>query len=95
MMRQVGQISVGVDNGGTSTNALNNGLLLRKDIHALFDAGLINVDPTFELSVSQDVADEFYRALSGKRLRFTVSPRISTDYLRRRIAEGVSSGLGQ
>src|SRR5690606_37088412 len=31
--------------GGTSTNSLCNGLLLRKDIHALFDGGWLTIGP--------------------------------------------------
>lgn len=58
---------------------LRNGLLLRKDLHALFDAGYLTVTPSFELRVSRRIREEFengrdYYALSGASLRMPAPP---------------------
>ncbi|MCF5092134.1 HNH endonuclease [Stenotrophomonas sp. PA-6-5C] len=70
---------------GTSTNALSNGLLLRKDIHALFDAGLLLVSPNLVITVSTVLSDACYRDLDGRSLRLLVPSRISTAALRSRM----------
>lgn len=41
---------------GTHTNHVTNGLLLRADIHTLFDRGLIRVDRNYRVSASPEVA---------------------------------------
>lgn len=70
---------------GTSTNALSNSLLLRKDIHALFDAGLILVSPSLVISVSTSLSDACYRDLDGRPLRLLAPSKISTTALRSRV----------
>jgi putative restriction endonuclease len=40
-------------------NRLGNGLLLRADVHAMFDDGYLGVDPSFRLRVSPRLRDEF------------------------------------
>ncbi|WP_434988762.1 HNH endonuclease [Xanthomonas melonis] len=70
---------------GTSTNALSNGLLLRKDIHALFDAGLLVVSPSLVISVSSTLSDACYRDLHGRPLRLLAPSKISTNALRSRM----------
>jgi predicted restriction endonuclease len=53
------------------THEVNEGLLLRADIHGLFDVGLVAVHPdTHEVHVSPEL-DGFagYRALRGRRLQ--------------------------
>lgn len=79
---------------GASTNTLGNGLLLRKDIHALFDAGLLTIGPDLIVYVSTGVDDPFYRSLDGKELTLTSPPKISKDALRRRMAGDDSAELG-
>jgi len=55
---------------GPDTNAIKNGILLRADIHTLWDLGLLAVDPnTGEVWVSPDVDDPTYRVLSGQPLK--------------------------
>lgn len=55
---------------GPDTNSISNGLLLRADLHTLWDLGLIAVDLTTQaLWVSPDVNDPTYQALSGTPLR--------------------------
>jgi putative restriction endonuclease len=48
-----------------------NGLLLRRDIHSLFDAGYVTVTPDFRFEVSRHIKEEFangrhYYALHGQ-----------------------------
>jgi len=55
---------------GPDTNAIKNGILLRADIHTLWDLGLLAVDPdTGEVWVSPEVDDPTYRMLSGQPLK--------------------------
>jgi hypothetical protein len=55
---------------GPETNHVTNGLLLRADLHTLFDTGLLAVDPeTRQVLVAQVISDPVYRALHGKPLR--------------------------
>jgi putative restriction endonuclease len=50
-----------------------NGLLMRRDIHSLFDAGYVTVTPELHFEVSRRIREEFdngkhYYALHGKRI---------------------------
>jgi HNH endonuclease len=50
-----------------------NGLLLRRDLHSLFDAGYVTVTPEYRFEVSRRIRDEFengrdYYALHGRRI---------------------------
>lgn len=50
-----------------------NGLLLRRDIHSLFDAGYVTVTPDLNFEVSRRIKEEFdngrhYYALHGKQI---------------------------
>lgn len=67
---------------------LENGLLLRKDLHALFDAGYVTVTPSLELRVSRRIREEFengrdYYALDRHPLRLPLppAPPPSAEYL--------------
>jgi putative restriction endonuclease len=67
---------------------VENGLLLRKDLHTLFDAGYVTVTPELQLRVSGRIREEFengrdYYALQGRdvRLPLTPNPRPSREYL--------------
>jgi predicted restriction endonuclease len=54
---------------GPTTNAVSNGLLLRADIHTLWDLALIAVEPAHQtIWVSPTIGDAEYRALAGKLL---------------------------
>ena len=78
---------------GASTNALSNGLLLRKDIHALFDAGLLTIGPDLVVYVTAGVDDPYYRSLDGKDLTLTAPPKMSKEALRKRLVGHGSSEL--
>ncbi len=67
----------------------SNGILLRKDIHSVFDAGYATFDPDCRFVVSDKVRDVFnngneYRRLHGAHLRLPDNPahRPSKDALR-------------
>ncbi len=54
-------------------NATSNGLLLRSDLHNLFDSGYITISPDYHIEVSKRIREEFhngriYYALHGQRL---------------------------
>ena len=56
------------------THIKSNGILLRKDIHCVFDAGYATVDADYRFVVSRKVKEVFdngeeYRRLHGKKLR--------------------------
>lgn len=55
------------------THLVSNGLLLRSDVHTLFDAGYITITPDYRIEVSGRIKAEFengrdYYALHGKKL---------------------------
>jgi len=50
-------------------HALSNGLLLRADIHRLYDAGYVTVTPDYRFRVSHDLADDFRRRPRIRALR--------------------------
>jgi putative restriction endonuclease len=55
-------------------NRVSNGLLLRSDLHRLFDRGYVTVSPDLEVHVSRRIREEFengrlYYAMDGSMLR--------------------------
>ncbi len=63
---------------GTETNIPSNGLLLRSDIHTLFDLGLLVVDTSdMTVLVSPILAATVYHSLAGKSLRVPKDPRLA------------------
>lgn len=57
--------------GVSGTHSPTNGILLRKDIHTLFDLGYITVTPDYKVEVSNRIKQEFdngaeYYAMHGK-----------------------------
>lgn len=58
---------------------LDNGLLLRSDIHTLFDRGYVGVTPDYRIRVSRRLKDDFnngehYYALRGREIRLPRAP---------------------
>lgn len=53
---------------GLETNDVRNGLLLRADIHTLFDLGLITIDADNRVTVAKTLADSDYSAFHGQAL---------------------------
>lgn len=54
---------------GPHTNRVDNGLLLRADIHTLFDKGLIWIDDNLHIQISERLHGSEYNCLAGKALR--------------------------
>ena len=61
--------------GGQETNHIQNGLLLRCDLHTLFDLGKIGIDPkSRRVVISDDLLKTSYAKLKGKKLRLPLNP---------------------
>jgi predicted restriction endonuclease len=68
---------------GVDDNALNNGLLLRRDIHALFDAHLITLsEDGGNVDISPTLQDPQYAFLRGAALRPPISSLLDTEKIR-------------
>lgn len=80
----------------TGLNRSENGILLRSDLHSLFDDGLLRIDPsTFTVVLHPSLADTPYWSLNGAPLR----PRLngsepSREYLRQRWSMPLSGNAG-
>lgn len=62
---------------GKKSQLVNNGLLLRADIHLLYDAQLLSVEPESHLvHVSDKVHEKLYRDLEGERIRIPKDKRL-------------------
>ncbi len=62
----------------------HNGLLLRRDIHRLFDTGYVTVTPDFKFEVSHRIREEFengrdYYNLNGRRIYVPKQPDLRPD----------------
>lgn len=58
---------------GVASNHVQNGLILRTDLHRLYDGGYVTVTPDFRLEVSHRLKDEFdnghtYYEMAGTKL---------------------------
>jgi putative restriction endonuclease len=65
--------------GEGGEHRIDNGLLLRRDLHALFDRGYLTVSPEMDVVVSKRLKDEFhngeeYLAMTGRRLLTPARP---------------------
>jgi hypothetical protein len=59
--------------GGGHTNIVTNGLLLRADLHTLFDLHLLSIEPaTRTVRLSHDLRNSEYACIEGVRLRAPV-----------------------
>lgn len=64
--------------GGPSTNLVSNGLLLRTDLHNLFDLALLGIEPhSYKVRFSPLVDESQYLQFEGKQLRV---PHNRVDY---------------
>jgi hypothetical protein len=60
---------------GPETNDVRNGLLLRADLHTLYDRMLIAIDPaTHEVSIAPELRESEYASLEGRLLRLPKHP---------------------
>jgi hypothetical protein len=62
---------------GDLTNQIGNGLLLRADIHTLFDLYLITVNPdTMQIRIAPELIDTTYDELEGRHLELPLNPTL-------------------
>lgn len=54
---------------GPASNIMPNGLLLRGDLHNLFDSGLLWIDRNLRVRVAPELGDTEYGSLDGRPLR--------------------------
>ncbi|KXP14492.1 HNH endonuclease [Tsukamurella pseudospumae] len=59
---------------GSQSNHVTNGILLRADVHTLFDGFQLAVDASYRIHVGPGVHDDHYRALDGTRMRLPSDP---------------------
>lgn len=65
---------------GRHTHHPSNGLLLRADLHGLFDLGKLAVDTRqMTVLVASDLLDSNYRLLAGRPLRLPQNPELRPD----------------
>lgn len=61
-------------NGDPVRDRTDNGLLLRRDLHSMFDAMLWSIDPTTnKVRLARRLEDKSYRALDGKMIEHQVN----------------------
>ncbi len=54
---------------GAHSHHPQNGLLLRGDLHTLFDLGLLAIDADYRVALAPRIgASELYRALAGRKI---------------------------
>jgi putative restriction endonuclease len=66
------------------THEASNGVLMRRDIHSLFDAGYVTITPELRFEVSQRIREEFsngrhYYELHGQPIAVPENPRLQPD----------------
>lgn len=71
---------------GIHTNTADNALLLRADLHTLFDRDLLTIDPsTLRVSIDPELKDTPYAQFEG--VRVTLPQKVDADALRLRLSE--------
>jgi putative restriction endonuclease len=60
-------------------HVVSNGILLRRDLHALFDKGYVTITPSMKFEVSRRIKEEYengrdYYRLQGSELRLPANP---------------------
>ena len=58
-----------IPNKWSSTNHFQNGILLRADIHTLFDLDLLRIDENYLIHIDKSIEDKEYKKLDIKYLR--------------------------
>ncbi|MCU7853371.1 MAG: HNH endonuclease [Candidatus Thiodiazotropha sp. (ex Monitilora ramsayi)] len=62
---------------GENTNHITNGILLRADIHTLFDLGLLGINQNYELIVANSIKYTEYERFNGKKINL---PKNKTEH---------------
>ena len=75
-----------VPHAESGINELDNGLLMRADLHSLFDANLIHIEPhSMQISLDDSLHDTPYGLLHGQKVRQRVDgTQIGSMYLKQR-----------
>ena len=65
------------------SHSMSNGILLKSDLHKLFDRGYLTITPDRHIEVSQKIHEEFengrdYYELHGRVMRNPINPRINS-----------------
>ena len=60
---------------------VRNGILLRADLHRLFDRGFVTINPSYQFEVSRSIKDKYengrdYYALHGRSIALPADPRL-------------------
>ena len=79
---------------GEIWNHVTNGLLLRSDLHTLFDLDLIAIDPTsFRISIADELQGSYYSKFAGKSLRLPTdnTAKPNAEVLKRRWARFIKA----
>lgn len=62
---------------GAHTDKISNGLLLRVDLHRLFDRQLLAIDPeTMDVLLAPCIQESEYKKWGGRRLRLPGNPQV-------------------
>lgn len=59
---------------GAASNEVNNGLLLRADIHTLFDLGKLRISPAGVIQLHEDLRQSDYAKFEGKKIMLPSEP---------------------
>jgi predicted restriction endonuclease len=59
---------------GEKTNHISNGLLLRTDLHTLFDLGMIAINDDYRVSIVPSLVGTEYDQWNGKRILLPSNP---------------------
>ena len=62
---------------GSATNHIQNGILLRADIHTLFDLNLLRIDKNYLIHLDKSIKDNEYRKFDGKYLRLPANEKFN------------------
>ncbi len=71
--------------GKSGPHSVNNGILLRSDIHRLFDKGYVTISPDYHFEVSRKIKEDFengkeYYQMHGKLLHLPQDKRLYPGY---------------
>lgn len=72
---QVLQVAHIIPYKGEATNVVTNGVLLRSDIHDLYDLNLIGIDQEYKIVVSHELDETEYGSLNGKLIDLPTDPK--------------------
>ena len=65
-----------VPHASGGTYEISNGLLLRADLHTLYDLGLIGVDESGQVQINSTLGQSDYRAFDGVTITDTLPPKM-------------------